>query len=94
MSAIVSERLMTAAPTPVLARRSHAAFDRGFRLVSLASAILVLAVLAGILGSILYGGWAAFREFGFLGFLSGSRWNVAAEAFGAWPAVARTHAWR
>ena len=71
-------------------RRSHALFDRAFRLLCLASAAIVLLVLLGILGSIVYGGWPAFREFGFWGFLAGSRWNVAAEVYGAWPAVAGT----
>ena len=72
------------------ARRNHAFFDRAFRFLCLASAALVLLVLVGILGSIVYGGLPAFQEFGLWGFLSGSRWNVAAEVFGAWPAVAGT----
>ncbi len=71
-------------------RISHHGFDRVFRLLSFASAGLVLLVLAGILGSTLYGGWPAFRQFGFLGFLTGSIWNVGTETFGAWPAVAGT----
>jgi phosphate transport system permease protein len=56
----------------------------------MASAALVLLVLVGILGSILYGGWPAFRQFGFVGFTTSSVWNVGAEQFGAWPAVAGT----
>ncbi|WP_375460960.1 phosphate ABC transporter permease subunit PstC [uncultured Enterovirga sp.] len=71
-------------------RISHAGFDRIFRWLSFASAATVLLVLAGILGSIIYGGWPAFRQFGFVGFLSGSTWNVGTETFGAWPAVAGT----
>ena len=71
-------------------RRNHALFDKSFRLLCLLSAAAVLLVLVGILGSVIYGGWPAFEKFGFWGFLSGSRWNVAAEAFGAWPAVAGT----
>ena len=81
---------MTSSASSAPLRLGHSGFDRAFRWLSAGSAALVLLVLAGILGSILYGGWPAFREFGFLGFLSGSRWNVAAEAFGAWPAVAGT----
>ena len=52
----------------------------------------MLLVLAGILGSTLYGGWpASFATFGFLGFLTGSTWNVGdASTYGAWPAVAGT----
>lgn len=71
-------------------RRNHALFDRTFRFLCLASATAVLVVLFGILGAIAYGGWPAFQEFGFWGFLSGTRWNVAADVYGAWPAVAGT----
>ena len=49
----------------------------------------MLLVLAGILGSILYGGWPAFREFGF-GFLTSSAWNVGTEQYGALVAVIGT----
>ena len=44
-----------------------------------ARALLVLLVLAGILGSMMYGGWPAFREFGF-GFLTSSVWDVEQRA--------------
>jgi phosphate transport system permease protein len=71
-------------------RVSHSVFDTLFRGLSLASAGLVLLVLIGILGAMVYGGLPAFREFGFLGFLTGSMWNVGADQYGAWPAVAGT----
>lgn len=61
-----------------------------FRGAAFACALLVLVVLLGILGSMLYGGWPAFREFGFLGFLSSSVWDVNNDQYGAWPAVAGT----
>jgi phosphate transport system permease protein len=64
-------------------------FDKGFRLAAHASAILILLVLAGILGSMLYGGWPAFRDFG-LGFVTGSSWDVNNDQYGAWPAVVGT----
>lgn len=63
--------------------------DTLFRTSSYAAALLVLLVLAGILGSILYGGWPAFREFGF-GFLTSSAWNVGTEQYGALVAVIGT----
>ena len=89
MSAVMTES--AAIGTASAPRRlSHAGFDRVFRTLSFASALLVLLVLAGILGSIVWGGWPAFRTFGILGFLTGSSWNVGAERFGAWPAVAGT----
>ncbi|MEH3119106.1 MAG: phosphate ABC transporter permease subunit PstC [Methylorubrum populi] len=63
--------------------------DRLFQGAAYASALLVLAVLAGILGSIVYGAWPAFSEFGF-GFLTSSAWNIGTEQFGALPAVIGT----
>jgi phosphate transport system permease protein len=66
------------------------ASDRVFRLAAQACALLVLAVLAGILAAMVYGGWPAFREFGFFEFLTGSVWDVNNDVYGAWPAVAGT----
>ncbi|MCJ2054337.1 phosphate ABC transporter permease subunit PstC [Methylobacterium sp. J-070] len=63
--------------------------DTLFRASAYGAALLVLLVLAGILGSILYGGWPAFREFGF-GFLTSSAWNVGTEQYGALVAVMGT----
>jgi phosphate transport system permease protein len=60
-----------------------------FRAFCLSSALLVLAVLAGILLSMLIGGWPVFREFG-LGFLTGSTWDTQSDVYGAWPAIAGT----
>jgi phosphate transport system permease protein len=73
------------------ARRSPAAgADRLFRLASLASALLVLAVLLGIIGSMIVGGMPAFREAGFVNFVSGSTWDINNDVYGAWPAIAGT----
>ncbi|TGD94571.1 phosphate ABC transporter permease subunit PstC [Methylobacterium nonmethylotrophicum] len=60
-----------------------------FRALCLSSAILVLAVLAGILIAMFIGGWPAFREFG-LGFFTGSAWDTQNDQYGAWPAIAGT----
>ena len=65
------------------------ALDGLFRAAAYGSALLVLLVLAGILGSILWGGWPAFREFG-PGFVTSSAWNVGTEQFGALVAVTGT----
>jgi phosphate transport system permease protein len=51
--------------------------------------MLVLVVLAGILGSMIYGGWPAFREFG-LGFITSSVWDVNNDQYGAWVAIVGT----
>ena len=63
--------------------------DRLFQGAAYASALLVLLVLAGILGSIIYGAWPAFSEFGF-GFVTSSAWNIGTEQFGALPAIIGT----
>ena len=90
MSAIATGSLASAEVRPRPGRMSHGGFERLFRALSFSSAALVLFVLAGILGSVIYGGLPAFRQFGFWGFLSGSTWNVGLERFGAWPAIAGT----
>lgn len=64
-------------------------FDRVFRLAALASACLVLVVLAGIIGAMIFGAIPAFREFG-LGFLTSSSWNVPKEQYGALVAIIGT----
>ncbi len=90
MSAIATSEKVMAHHEAGRARISHGGFDRAFRAASLGCALLVLLVLVGILGATLWGGWPAFREFGILGFITGTRWNVGAEQFGAWPAIAGT----
>jgi phosphate transport system permease protein len=64
-------------------------FDLVFRHASFASALLVLILLAGIMLSMLIGGWPAFREFG-LGFLTGTQWDTQNDVYGAWPAIVGT----
>jgi phosphate transport system permease protein len=64
-------------------------FDRVFAFASRAAAWFVLLLLVGILASMVYGGWPAFREFGF-GFLTGSQWDTQEDVYGAWPAIAGT----
>src|SRR3954451_7028386 len=64
--------------------------DRLFKGAAYGCALFVLVVLLGILGSMVYGGWPVFREFGFFGFLTSSIWDVNNDNYGAWPAVAGT----
>ncbi|WP_441985138.1 phosphate ABC transporter permease subunit PstC [Microvirga sp. 2YAF29] len=80
---------MTISNIQAVRRRSSPTFDQGFRRASYGSALLVLSVLAGIIGTMLYGGWPAFREFGF-GFLTSSVWNVGLDQYGAWVAISGT----
>ncbi|HZY21028.1 MAG TPA: phosphate ABC transporter permease subunit PstC [Beijerinckiaceae bacterium] len=67
-----------------------ATVDRLFKGAAYGCALFVLVVLLGILGSMVYGGWPVFREFGFFGFLTSSIWDVNNDNYGAWPAVAGT----
>ncbi len=78
--------------TPTAGQRRatpKATFDAVFRNASFASALLVLVLLAGIMLSMVIGGWPAFREFGF-GFLTGTQWDTQNDVYGAWPAIVGT----
>jgi phosphate transport system permease protein len=56
--------------------------DPIFRWVSFAAATLLLLVLAGIIGSLVVGGWPALSKFG-IGFFIDSSWNPVTEHYGA-----------
>jgi phosphate transport system permease protein len=88
MVALSQERLVSNTDASVR-RSSPPSFDGLFRVASLASALLVLIVLLGIIGSMIYGGWPAFNEFG-LGFITSSVWNVNEDQYGAWVAIVGT----
>ncbi|RDI57363.1 phosphate ABC transporter permease subunit PstC [Microvirga subterranea] len=88
MVALSQKLLVTSMDKP--SRRSPSFnSDQIFRLASLSSALLVLIVLAGIIGSMIYGGLPAFREFG-LGFITSSAWDVQRDEYGAWVAIVGT----
>ncbi|SCZ13079.1 phosphate ABC transporter permease subunit PstC [Microvirga guangxiensis] len=88
MVALSQERVVSRMTSSVR-RSTQPNFDRLFRWASLGSALLVLLVLAGIIGAMIYGGWPAFREFGF-GFITSSVWNVNEDQYGAWVAIVGT----
>jgi phosphate transport system permease protein len=56
--------------------------DMVFRWIARSFAFLVLAILLGIIGSLIYGSLPAIEKFGF-GFLVSSEWNPVTERFGA-----------
>jgi phosphate transport system permease protein len=66
--------------------RREARAERVFHVLSMSAALLVLALLAGVLISLLYGGWPALRTFRF-GFLTNTVWNPVTEQFGALAAL-------
>jgi phosphate transport system permease protein len=58
------------------------ATDTGFRLVTLFFAVLVLAILGGVILSLIIGAMPALQTFGF-GFVANEVWNPVTEKFGA-----------
>ncbi len=85
----LTQSIALARETATVRKGPSKGLDRAFQAASLGSALLVLLVLAGILGSIVYGSWPAFREFGF-GFITSSAWNVGTEQYGALVAIIGT----
>src|SRR5829696_225613 len=88
--ATMTRGAVLAHPRGVAPTFSLNATDRVFGIGAFACALLVLLVLLGIIGSMIYGGLPAFREFGFFGFLASSTWDVNNDQYGAWPAIAGT----
>ncbi len=72
-----------ASASPATARlRRYRAQDRMFFRLTLACALLVLAVFAGVITSLTVGAWPAIKAFG-LPFLWTEAWNPVTEKFGA-----------
>jgi phosphate transport system permease protein len=72
-----------ATPSLYLPRlKSEARAESAFRNLTWFSAVLVLALLAGVIVSLVYGSWPALREFKF-SFLTTQSWNPVTEKFGA-----------
>jgi phosphate transport system permease protein len=60
--------------------------DRAFRILTQASALAVLVILAGVMLSLVEGSLPAWRAYG-LDFLTSQSWNPVTEKFGALPAI-------
>jgi phosphate transport system permease protein len=75
--------------TRVTRRVNPFKYDVPFAAASKAAAIFVLVLLAGIMLSMIYGGWPAFREFG-LDFFTGSKWDTINDEYGGLPAIIGT----
>ncbi len=67
-------------------RRADFRSDPIFAAASKAAAIFVLLILFGIIGSMVYGGMPAFREFG-LDFLTTSEWDTQDDRYGGLSAI-------
>src|ERR1700737_1392125 len=70
------------AKTPDPKQKSLQLQDLIFRLITRSFAFLVLVIMLGIIGSLLYGSLPSIQKFG-LGFLVSSEWNPVTERFGA-----------
>ncbi|SEG52697.1 phosphate ABC transporter permease subunit PstC [Bosea lathyri] len=81
--------MMTGPAAPAIRKTPKGTFDIVFRNASFIAALMVLVLLAGIMLSMIIGGWPAFREFG-LGFVTSSVWDTQNDQYGAWPAIVGT----
>lgn len=82
MAEIALAEQMSSVPERTLAVRKGGARDTRFRLLTLAAALLVLAIFAGVMASLLIGAYPAMRQFGW-GFVTSEAWNPVTEKFGA-----------
>jgi phosphate transport system permease protein len=74
---------MVAVARPIHTRmKREATTETVFRWATFASALLVLAILAGVMISLIYGSWPALSAFRF-DFLTTQVWNPVTEKFGA-----------
>ena len=80
LAAKVTGRDMTN-PPPVKPKRRSALPDRLFGWAALAAALLTLALLFGILVSLVIGAWPAISQYG-LGFLTSSVWDPVKNEYG------------
>ncbi len=62
--------------------RRGARVEGVFRFATLASALLVLVLLAGVLFTLIYGSWPALKTFKW-SFVTGERWNPVLDIYGA-----------
>lgn len=60
----------------------EARLERAFRGLTVSCAVAVLALLAGIIATLIYGSWPALRTF-HVGFLTRDMWDPVTEQFGA-----------
>ena len=74
-------RVSRAEPPPAKVARSGPLADRLFGLAAKSAALLTLALLIGILISLVMGAWPAIEKYG-LGFLTRSVWDPVQEDFG------------
>jgi phosphate transport system permease protein len=62
--------------------RREARTERVFKVATLASALLVLLLLAGVIATLIEGSWPALKTFKW-SFVTGERWNPVTDVYGA-----------
>jgi phosphate transport system permease protein len=77
-----AEQMTASLADRATAIRKGGSRDAAFRAITLAAALLVLAIFAGLLTALIIGAWPAFKAYGW-GFLTSSAWNAQTEKFGA-----------
>ncbi len=82
MSDIAVTEQMISVPERAAAVRKGGASDTRFRMLTLAAALLVLGLFAGVIISLIIGSLPAIKAFG-LPFLYQEKWNPVTEKFGA-----------
>src|SRR5438270_2242464 len=73
-------------PSALSRARRQRLWDSFFHFTTLFFALLVLALLGGVMVSLAMGSWPAFRSFG-LGFLVTEVWNPVTDKFGRWARI-------
>ncbi len=84
LEAIENSQILPMDRTRALGRLKFA--DSGFHIMTVASALLVLALLLGVALSLFIGAWPAFQHFG-LDFFVSDAWSPPKERFGAAAAI-------
>jgi phosphate transport system permease protein len=82
MSDIAATEQMISVPQRAEAVRKGGASDTRFRMLTLAAALLVLGLFAGVIASLIIGSLPAIRAYG-IPFLYQEAWNPVTEKFGA-----------
>ena len=82
MADIALAEQMSSVPDRAIAVRKGGARDLRFHLLTLSAALLVLAIFAGVMASLVIGALPAMRNFGWA-FIYTEAWNPVTEKFGA-----------
>ena len=82
MSDIALTEQMISIPQRAIAVRRGGTRDTQFRYLTLAAALLVVAIFGGVILTLALGAMPSIEEFG-LGFLTSDKWNPVTEKFGA-----------